>query len=174
MVVKLGHFTHAKNTDSTPIVSGGISGITWQDHVTHKDVLLEQVGMPCMYALLTKIRLRWLGHVSRMEDDRIPKDVLYGELTIGTRPAGRPLVGFMDVCIRDPRSGNIGPAAWEVLAADSTEWRQGINIGVQTSQKRGDGRKEGNAGGSDSPTNSNSNTDYGLFSHSRRCHSTQD
>ena len=61
--------------------------ITWQDYVTNKDVL-EQAGMPSMYALLTKRRLRWLEHVRRMENGRIPKDFLYGELAIGTRPAG--------------------------------------------------------------------------------------
>ena len=58
-----------------------ILGITWQDHV------LEQAGMPSMYKL-TKRRLHWLGHVSRMKDGLIPKDVLYGKLTTGTRPAG--------------------------------------------------------------------------------------
>ena len=172
MVVKLGLFTHAKNADSTPFNLRNlrrISGITWHDHVTNKDVLLEQVGIPSMYALLTKGRLRWLGHVSRMEDDRISKDVLYGELTIGTRPAGRPLLGFMDVCIRDLRSENIGPLTAQNRGKVST-----LESSLPRSGEIRDGRNEGNAGGSDSPTNSNSNTDYGLFSHSRRCHSTQD
>ena len=87
MVVKLGLFIHVKNTDSTPFISAigrRILGITWQDHVAYKDVL-EQAGMPSIYSLLTKRRLRWLGHVSRMEDGRIPKDVLYVKLAIGTR-----------------------------------------------------------------------------------------
>ena len=81
--------------------------------------MLEQAGMPSMHALRTKRRLRWLGHVSRMEDGRIPKDVLYGELATGTRAT--------DAC---------------------TEWRQAINIGVQTSGERKYGRKEENTGGS--------------------------
>ena len=102
--------------------------------------MLEQAGMPSMHALRTKRRLRWLGHVSRMEDGRIPKDVLYGELATGTRAT--------DACKRVLRSGNIDPADWEVLAADCTEWRQAINIGVQTSGERKYGRKEGNTGGS--------------------------
>ena len=39
-----------------------------------------------MYALLTKRRLRWLGHVTRMRDGRLPKDILYGELPLGPNP----------------------------------------------------------------------------------------
>ena len=33
--------------------------------------------------------LRWLGHVSRMKDGRIHKDLLCGELVIGKRSHGR-------------------------------------------------------------------------------------
>lgn len=43
-----------------------------------------------MFTLLRQHRLRWLGHVHRMPDSRIPKDLLYGELAAGRRPAGRP------------------------------------------------------------------------------------
>ena len=39
--------------------------------------------------LLVRSRLRWLGHMSRMEDNRPVKSLLYGELTEGTRPVGR-------------------------------------------------------------------------------------
>ena len=44
----------------------------------------------CMFSILAKRRIRWLGHVARMEDGRIPKDMLYGELATGSRPTGRP------------------------------------------------------------------------------------
>ena len=33
-----------------------------------------------MYTLLQQRRFRWSGHVRRMDDGRIPKDILYGEL----------------------------------------------------------------------------------------------
>ena len=34
--------------------------------------------------------MRWIGHVCFMEDCRIPKDILYGELAIGKLPRGNP------------------------------------------------------------------------------------
>ena len=45
-----------------------------------------------------------LGHVCRMEDGRIPKDILYGELATGQRNTGRPHLRFKDVCKRDMRA----------------------------------------------------------------------
>ena len=52
-------------------------GITWQDKVTNK-VVLEKAGIPSLYTLLKQRRMRWLGHVTRMKDGRIQKDLLYG------------------------------------------------------------------------------------------------
>ena len=62
-----------------------ILGITWQDKVTNK-VVLEKAVIPSVYTLLKQRRMRCLGHVTRMKDGRIPKDLLYGELATGKRP----------------------------------------------------------------------------------------
>ena len=51
-----------------------ILGISWQDKVTNADVL-SRAGLHSVYTLLRQRRLRWLGHVRRMEDGRIPKDI---------------------------------------------------------------------------------------------------
>ena len=42
--------------------------------------------------VLSQRRLRWLGNVRR----RLPKDILYGQLTSGARPVGRPALRFKD------------------------------------------------------------------------------
>ncbi len=41
-------------------------------------------------------RLKWLGHVFRMPNDRLPKKLLFGEVK-GLRPPGRPRSSFNDV-----------------------------------------------------------------------------
>jgi hypothetical protein len=48
-------------------------------------------------------RLRWFGHVQRMEEDRIPKRVLYMNLET-TRPRGRPRNRWQDEVREDGRS----------------------------------------------------------------------
>jgi len=40
-------------------------------------------------------RLRWVGHIIRMEDERIPKKVLDGKLN-NTRPVGKPRTRWDD------------------------------------------------------------------------------
>ena len=77
-----------------------ILGITWQDRGTNK-VVLEKTGIPSLYTLLEQEHMRWLGHVTRMEDGGIPKDPSYGELATGKKPTGRPQLRFKDVCKRD-------------------------------------------------------------------------
>ena len=52
------------------------SDITWQDKVPNNTVL-ERAGCTSMFTLLKQRRMRWLGHVVRMDDGRIPKDLLY-------------------------------------------------------------------------------------------------
>ena len=76
--------------------------IKWQDRVPKTEVL-GQADMPSIPTLLIRRRLRWLGHVHRMEPGRLPRQVLYGELRGGVRRAGRTLFRFKDVCKRDLR-----------------------------------------------------------------------
>jgi hypothetical protein len=40
--------------------------------------LQELYGEQDLVAVIKKGRLRWLGHMERMDDNRVPKRVLYG------------------------------------------------------------------------------------------------
>ena len=51
-------------------------------------------------AMLLKKQFRWTGHVSRMEDHRLPKVILYGELSTGYRDNGVPRKRYKDTLIR--------------------------------------------------------------------------
>ena len=76
-----------------------------------------------MFTMLRQRRLRWLGHVRRMNDGRIPKDLLYGELSAGKRNLGRPQLRYRDVCKRDMKELSIDKNKWEELATDRSKWR---------------------------------------------------
>ena len=163
-----------------------IMGISWQERTPNKDVL-ERANIQSMYALLSQRRLRWLGHVRRMEDGRLPKDLLYSELTTGSRPVGRPRLRYKDVCKRDMRSTDINPDTWEAAAADRRNWRYEVRMGVKRAEAKREQQwhdkreRRRERADSEAPlptpfTCSNCDKDchsrIGLYSHSRRCSSS--
>ena len=66
-----------------------ILGTSWRKKVPNAQVL-ARASLPTIYTLLKQRRLRWLGHVRRMEDGQIPKDIFYRQIASGKRPQGRP------------------------------------------------------------------------------------
>lgn len=69
----------------------------------------------------TKInRLRWLGHVQRMDDNRVPKKLLKTKPE-GKRSAGRPKSRWFDAAFANLKT--VGVTSWEALAADRPSWR---------------------------------------------------
>ena len=63
-----------------------ILGITWRDRVPHTEIL-GRTGCKSIEATITRHQLRWLGHVTRMPYNRLPRRVLYGQLHLGQRSA---------------------------------------------------------------------------------------
>ena len=109
--------------------------IRWQDKVTNS-IVLERADICSVYGLLTQRRMRWLGHVSRMPDGRIPKDVLYGELATGGRSVGRPFLRFKDVCKRDMKFAEMDVNSWESVAADRRLWRGAVESAVAGAERK--------------------------------------
>ncbi|XP_068741872.1 uncharacterized protein [Montipora capricornis] len=99
-----------------------IIGIHWSDKVPNTQVL-ERAGLTNMFTLLRQRRLEWLGHVRRMEDESIPKDILYGKLASGKRTLGGPQLRYKDVCKSDMKALDINTESWEDAAADRNKWR---------------------------------------------------
>ena len=65
-------------------------------------------------------RISWLGHLERMEEDRIPKKILTQELE-GTRRRGRPSKGWKEEAERDLHA--LGVRRWRKLVADRKKWK---------------------------------------------------
>nr|XP_045609869.1 uncharacterized protein LOC123765367 [Procambarus clarkii] len=83
-----------------------ILDITWRDHVTNNAVL-QRTEILSMFTLLKQRRMRWLGLITLIEDSRISKVLLYGELVSGKRPTGRPQLHFRYACKCDLKQPNI-------------------------------------------------------------------
>ena len=61
-----------------------IMRITWMEKVTNKEIL-ERTGLPSMEDFLIRQNLRWTEHLMRISPDRVPKQVLYSQLSSGQR-----------------------------------------------------------------------------------------
>ena len=107
---------------------------SWEEKVPDEEVR-ERANMNSMFAMLSERRLRWLGHVKRMEPGRTPKDILYGELAEGKRKAGRPLLRYKDTCKRDLKLCGIDIDTWEKRANDRLAWRQAVRQGVRGAEE---------------------------------------
>ncbi len=90
--------------------------------------------------------LCWIGHVCRMEDGRIPKDILYGELASewGTRPSELSTLGYTVTCKRDLKACGINPADLEAVTSDRSIGDQGSRVASfpQRKGERASGRKK--------------------------------
>jgi hypothetical protein len=71
----------------------------WKDNIKMDDIKNKEiyaiVKKPTVTETIRLHRLRWFGHVNKMEKNRIPKRVLYMNLET-TRPRGRPRNRWQD------------------------------------------------------------------------------
>ena len=74
-----------------------------------------------------------------MEDHRLPKIVMYGELSTGHRERGAPKKRFKDSLKKSLSTRNVNHKKWSDLATDRGTWRHTIN--QATAQFEEDRRK---------------------------------
>ena len=98
-----------------------IPGITWEDRITHQETY-RRTSCTSLESLLGRRQLRWLGHVIRMEDDRLPKQILYGELSSGVRKAGGQKKRHKDYVKSVLKKFEIEPNMLESFAKDRGGW----------------------------------------------------
>ena len=112
-----------------------ILGITWRDKITHSEIL-RRTNSASMESITSKRQLRWLGHVIRMEDHRLPKQLLYGELIEGRRSAGGQKKRHKDHIKTILKKCDINPCNLESLAANRSEWRSVCYRGVENLEEQ--------------------------------------
>lgn len=107
-----------------------ILGISWRDRVPHTDIL-SRTKCVSIEATVSHHQLRWLGHVIRMPEERLPRKTLYGQLHEGERTAGGQKKRYKDQMKTTLKKCNIDFKQLETLAADRSLWRSCCHEGVQ-------------------------------------------
>ena len=88
--------------------------------LTHKEIYAS-VKKPTIIETIRLNRLRWFGHVQRMEENRIPKRILYMNLGT-TRLRGRPRNRWQDEVRGDGRI--VGGERWQEKVRNRKEWKK--------------------------------------------------
>jgi len=85
--------------------------------VTNTDVLsiFSTMGIE---AFLLKAQLRWVGHVMRMPDSHIPKQVFCGQLTVGSHPQCGPVRRYRETVKENTKKCGMNPST---LGSDSQD-----------------------------------------------------
>ena len=107
-----------------------ILNIKWQDKIPDTEVLTKANLQP-IFTILKKAQARWTGNVCRMPDNRLPKQLLYGELVRGKRSVGGQKKRFKDGLKVAISNLGIPVHSWGILAADRPAWRAALNQGLK-------------------------------------------
>jgi hypothetical protein len=107
-------------------LKGRILGLVYDNEKENCRILTNKeihaiVKKPTITETIRLSRLRWFGHVQRMEENRIPKRVLYMNLE-STRPSGRPRNRWQDEVREDGRI--VGREEWQGKVYNREEWKK--------------------------------------------------
>jgi hypothetical protein len=88
----------------------------------HNDELHDLYSSQNIVRVIKSRRMRWAGHVARMDEGRGVYRVLVGR-SEGKRPLGRPRLRWEDNIKIDLTEIGIDGANWIRLAQDRVQWR---------------------------------------------------
>jgi transcription termination factor 2 len=89
----------------------------------HNEELLNSYCSPSIIIMVNSRRIRWAGHVARMEETRSPYRMLVGKPE-GKRPLERPRRRWEDNIRMDVREIGWGGMDWTDLAQDRDQWKR--------------------------------------------------
>ena len=107
-----------------------ILGLTWADQIPHVTIL-QNTNCCSIESMVIKRQLRWVGHVIRMPENRLPKQLFYGELSQGHRSVGGQKKRYKDHLNAVLKRCNIPAAELETKASDRVGWRSSCYRAVQ-------------------------------------------
>ena len=107
-------------------------GWSWRQYHSYEDIfmLAEEVGVKLfpIELVIRESRAKYVGHVERMADSRLPKILLHGETQKGARKQGGTEKTFRSVVKTDMQRLGIMQEDWQEMAQDRTKWRNAVVV----------------------------------------------
>jgi len=102
-----------------------IMGISWKDKIRNEEVR-RRTGQERLEDIIRQRRLRWLGHLHRMNEQHISRQAMYWMPPIGKKKRGRPRKKRRDAINSDLEVINVSWDEASQLAADRLKWKSCI------------------------------------------------
>ena len=115
----------------------GISVRQRKRHTTIRKMAKQQR----ISSILTQRRLRFLGHLSRMSEDRLPKQLLVSAPVGGKRTAGGQKRRWSDLVSNDLKQCNLS-RSWREQAQERDSWRATIRRRVELLNKQAEDKEK--------------------------------
>ena len=112
-----------------------ILNIRWMSN-TPDTVVLERASSTSIEMRVMRNQMRWAGHLVRMKDERIPKQLFYGELSTGKRPQHKPRKRFKDVLKSNLKALQIDVDNWEAITENRPTWRKLVRKGCSEFEEK--------------------------------------
>ena len=102
---------------------GKILNVKWWLHIPNKSIL-EKSKLPRMYDILVQCNLKWGGQLNRLEDSRLPKQMLYSQLREGSCKTSWPKLRYKHIIKRNLEVMNIPLDNWQYRSKNWKKWRK--------------------------------------------------
>ena len=100
-------------------------GITWRDKICNEEIR-RQTRLKTLELVIKQRRLRWFGHVLRMDDDRILKQAISWEMSATSRGPRRPRKNWNDIIRQDLKSTRVALEDAEHFTFDREAWHERV------------------------------------------------
>jgi len=100
---------------------------TWEHHLSSQ-CLARRLGLDSIDILVTRRQLRWLGHVRRMGDERLPRRML-SSWVAHPRPIGAPKITYGRSVGKALTLFGVDQARWFEFAEDQVGWEKMLKVG---------------------------------------------
>ena len=93
----------------------------------HSDIIRQKCETPSMTEIIRERRLRWLGYVGRMGNERLPDRMLFTGSEEGHRNGGRPRKSWAELARDD--LVQVQEYRWYKSCQDRAKWRHKTSEG---------------------------------------------
>ena len=97
-----------------------ILGVSVKEKRRHTDIR-ARANIDTVETMVRKRRLRWLGHVARMDPERIPRQLLVCKFETGRRTVGGQKMRWADAVTKDLKRCKLDKD-WRAIAQDRDKW----------------------------------------------------